>query len=128
MKNQDYHHRRYLTISSAVSKLSYLFVNICIPIRNSFYYDLVCEKEFNLYRIKVIYTNCKQSSGSYVANIRKSGGYFSKKETKLPFNPKFCDYLFVETPEDYFLIPSEEISTKRSITLSMFEVFKIKPD
>ena len=128
MKNKNYQHQSYLALSSAIGTLSNIFVNICIPIRNSFFYDLVGEHDFKLFRIKVIYTECKQPSGHYIANIRKSGGYLDKKECKSPFEPKFCDYLYVETPTDKYLIPSNQISNIKSITSNGNGSFTITSD
>lgn len=125
MKNVDYQYRSYLAISNAISILSLRFDNVSIPIRNNFFYDLIVEKNFEVFRVKVIYTNCKQPSGHYVANIRKSGGYVAKKESKSPFDPKFCDYLYVESPVDLYLIPSSRIMNIKSITLSQFQDCRI---
>lgn len=125
MKDRDYQYRSYTTIASAMHVLSNHFENIAFPIKNSFYYDLIVESSFKLFRVKVIYTNCKQPSGSYIANIRKSGGYSSGKEQKSPFNPKFCDLLFIETPDGQYLIPSQKVLTIKSITLSQFQNCRI---
>jgi len=125
MKDKNYQQQSYFTLCSAIERLSMKFVNLSLPLRNSFYYDLVGEHDFKLYRIKVIFTECKQPSGAYVANIRKSGGYIAKKESKSPFDPNFCDYVYVETPQDQYLIPSNQINNIKSITLSQFVKFKI---
>jgi len=123
----DYLKRNYISLSTAIGTLSKKFENLCIPIRTNFYYDLVGEKESCMFKIKIITTDCKQPSGSYIANIRKSGGYLDKKEAKENFNNKFCDFLFIYAPECSYLIPSSKVTTKRSITLSQFEEFKIIP-
>lgn len=125
MKGVDYHKRSYQTVISAIHELGLRFDNIGIPIKPSFYYDLLCERDFKIYRVKVVFTNCKQASGNYIANIRKSGGYDRAKESKSPFDSKFCDYLYVETPEGKYLIPSSNVVSVRSITLSQFESFRI---
>ena len=124
----DYLKRSYLTLSFAIGILSKKFDNLCIPIKNNYYYDLIGEKEFSICRIKIITTDCKQPNGSYIANLRKSGGYINKKEIKEKFDNKFCDFLFIYAPDSSYLIPSFEVKTKRSITLSQFEDFKIIPD
>jgi PD-(D/E)XK endonuclease len=125
MKDRDYHKRSYQAVTSAIHELSLQFDNVSIPLRHNFYYDLLCERKFKIYRVKVIYTNCKQPNGNYVANIRKSGGYSSQKELKAPFDPNFCDFLYIECPNDKYLIPSCEISTHRAITLNQYESFRI---
>lgn len=127
MEKTDYLHRSFQSVTSAMSVLASRFDNISLPIKGSFFYDLIVEKEFSLYRVKVIFTDCKQPSGSYIANIRKSGGYENKKETKEPFNTKFCDFLFIETPIEKYFIPTSEINTKRSLTLSQFIKYKVAP-
>lgn len=125
MKNEDYVYRSYLTICSAIYHLSSRFKNLTFPIRNNFNYDILGDKDNKIFRIKVIYTNCKQKSGVYVANIRKSGGYRDKKENKMPFDSRLCDYLYIETPDAKYLIPSSDIATIRSITLSQYEDCRI---
>lgn len=75
-------------------------------------------------RVKVIRTDCKAPSGSYVVNIRKGGRGVSKKE---PFRPEMCEFIFVDCPEGNYLIPSIEVTQKRSITLSMFEKYLVIP-
>lgn len=125
MKNLDYHHRSYQTLCSAFSVLIFKFDNFCLPIKSNFRYDLIGEKDFKLFRIKIIYTSCKQPSGSYIANIRKSGGYSNKKEYKAPFDPRHCDYLYIETPSEKYLIPTEEIDQTRSMTLSNYNSFRL---
>lgn len=123
----DYIQRSYTTISEAISFLSRKFDNISIPIKSNYLYDLLVEKDFNILRVKIIMTDSQQPSGAYVANLRKSGGYSEKKEIKKPFDPKFCDLVYVKTPEGIYLIPSLEIQTTRSITLSQFENFRFIP-
>lgn len=126
MKNEDYLHRSYITICSAFSSLCLRFKNLTFPIRTNFNYDIVAELDDKIYRIKVIYTSCKQKNGSYLATIRKSGGYVDKKERKMPFDPTLCDFLYIETPIGKYLIPSKKIESKRSLTLSQYEEYRIK--
>ncbi len=128
MKNHNYHQRSYQTVSSAVAELSHQFENICIPLRNNFYYDLIGEKDFKIYRIKVIFTNHKQYNGNYIACIRKNG------RLNLNFDKKYCDFLYIECPSGKYLIPSSEIFNHLAVTLNQFESFRIvdslhkKPD
>lgn len=126
MKGEDYLHRSYLTICSAIHALCTKFRNLTFPIRANFNYDIIGEINNKVYRIKVIYTNCKQKSGSYVATIRKSGGYNDRKERKIPFDSDTCDFLYIETPLAQYLIPSSEINSKRSLTMSQYEEHRIK--
>lgn len=127
MEKADYHHRSFQTVTNAMKALSKRFDNISIPMKGSFFYDLIVEKDMKLYRVKVVFTDCKQPSGSYIANIRKSGGYEKKKEIKESFDPGFCEFLFIDTPSESYFIPTNQIHTKRSITLSRFVEYKMAP-
>jgi len=118
---ENYIDRNYIVVCRAIHILSGLFDNICTPIRNSYFYDLVVERDFNIYRVKVICTSCKAPSGSYVANIRRAGGNWKGKSINLAFDPRNCDFIYIDTPRHCYLISTDRVMTKRALTLSMFE-------
>jgi hypothetical protein len=102
-------------------------VNIFLPIKPCYEYDLivvtkVCEE--HMVRVKTIQTESQAPSGSYIVNLRKSGGYRNSKEYKAPFDPKECDLIFVVSPDGNYAIPSEEVHQTRAICLSMFQKYK----
>lgn len=124
----DYLERSFQSVGAAIGILSSRVVNICLPLKPNFFYDLILETTpGKLDRVKIIYTDCQAPSGSFVANIRKSGGYADKKETKKPFDPHEVDKLFIFTPLGSYLIPTSEVTTTRSISLSQFENFRLIP-
>lgn len=94
----------------------------------TFAYDLILISDKSgkelIMRVKVVQTESKSPSGTYVVNLRKSGGYVNSKECKAPFDPSMCDVVFVISPESAYMIPSNKITQKRAISLSMFEEFK----
>ncbi len=114
----------FFSVCKATQVLSSRADNICIPVKHSFSYDLIVDAKGVISRIKVLRTDCKAPSGSYVVNIRKSGREGCKKE---PFCSAMCDFVFIDSPEGSYLIPSVEITQKRAITLSMFEKYLIVP-
>jgi hypothetical protein len=117
--------KSYIALTQAIAHISITFENIAFPIKPSFFYDIIAEKNDILFKIRVIYTNCKAESGAYVATLRKMGKNVSGKIVYQPFDSNSCDYIYVHTPECCYLIPANEINQTRAITLSMFEKFKI---
>ena len=99
-----------------------------MPMKSTYAYDMILIINENgkesIVRIKVIQTESQAPSGTYIVNIRKSGGYTNSKEQHAPFDPSMCDIVFVISPEGYYKIPSGKITQKRAISLSMFEVYK----
>jgi hypothetical protein len=122
MNFQDF---SYHAVCSAISLIALRFDNLSIPIKNNFYYDLIGELDGKLFKIKVVQTLYKQPSGAYKANLAKSGGYLAKKEYKEKFCKEKCDYVFVNTPDGNYLIPSFNINTFKSITLSKYSEYKV---
>ena len=118
----------FRAVCKAIDHFSTGCKNIFIPIKPFYSYDLiVLTKNDEMLRVKVARTESKAPSGSYVVNLRKSGGYDNSKETKAPFESSGCDIVCVISPENIYVIPSCEINQKRAISLSMFEEFKYIP-
>jgi len=125
----DYFERSYKTLSKAIGFLAPLYGNLSLPMRPNFYYDILAETidTKSILKIKILCTECKAPSGTYVVTLRSCGGYGQKKELKKDFDPLSCDRLFIESPESCYLIPSAEIFNKRAISLSQFKHYKIIP-
>lgn len=123
---ENYLERSYLTVAKAIHTLSFHFENIAVPIRNSVKYDLIIEKNSQTYRVKVIATSSKAPSGCYVANLRKSGGYNKMNTQKSPFDSQHCDFLYIHTPEEEYLIPSHRIPNGRQLSMSMCSEFILR--
>ena len=125
----DYIERNYKTFAKAISILSQRYHNISIPMFRNFSYDLLIEgQDSNIYKVKVLNSDCQAPSGAYVVNLRSFGGYRKGKELKKGFDQSMCDMLFIESPDGYYLIETNSIDNKRAITLSQFDNFKITID
>lgn len=103
------------------------FDNYSLPIKPTYLFDVIAMKGPCIFSIRIVCTESKQKNGLFVANLLRSGGYERRKEQKIMFDPKNCDYVFVWTPENKYLIPSKEITQKKALTLSKFQEFKIIP-
>ncbi len=115
----------FLSTCKAVSVLSPRCDNICIPLQTSHCYDLIVDAKGVVSRIKVIRTDCQAPSGAYVVNISKGSEIGEKSK---PFAALACDFVFVDSPEGCFLIPSSVITQKRTISLSRFKEYLIKQE
>lgn len=122
----DYLERSYFSVSRAIYILCNRFDNIALPIRHSVHYDILAEKDFNIYRIKVISTKSKTASGNYIANLRKSGGYSKTNTQKAPFDKKSCDYVYVITPDHEYLIPSHEVKNSRALSMGSWNNYILR--
>lgn len=122
---ENYINKNYLTMCKSIAILSKKFDNVAIPVKISYLYDLLVEKDYNIFKVKIITAECRASSGSYIANIRKSVANGAGKCTYQPFNNENCDYVYVETPEDCYLIPTISVRTTRSLSLSMYQEYII---
>lgn len=124
----DYIERNHTALLECMFLLRKRFENFCIPTKPNSFFDLVAFSSWgsrHLSSIKIVCTESKKESGSYVANLLTSGGYRDQKEVKKHFEPSNCHFVFVWTPEDKYLIPTNEITQTKSITLSVFEEYKL---
>lgn len=124
----NYIDKSFQAVCQAIEYFSQGALNIFLPMKPTFAYDLILITEENgkelMMRVKVVQTESQSPSGTYVVNLRKSGGYSDQKEHKAPFDPSMCDVLFVISSESAYMIPANKITQKRAISLSMFEEFK----
>jgi hypothetical protein len=110
----------YLSTCKAIQVLARRCQNICVPINNTCSYDLIVDAESVISRVKVIRTDCLVESGCYLVNLRKSAG--------APFTKDMCDFVFVDSPDGCYLIPSSCITQKRAISLSVFKAYLIQEE
>lgn len=97
---------------------------VSIPLEPS-EYNLLYDDGKDIYRIKVISTSCRSPYGVYVASIRTMGGNMPNTTTK-KFENSSCDYVFIVTEElDMYNIPAEKIESTRSISLKVYEKFRV---
>jgi hypothetical protein len=101
---------------------------VSIPLQPCNYNLIFDDKDSILKRVKVISTSYKAPSGTFCATIRISGG--NQPNTKIEeFDPLSCDLVFIVTSNlDMYSIPSYEIESKRQISMSMYEKFKVNFD
>ena len=124
----DYLEKSFNAVCQAIGYISKYSDNIFLPIKPTYAYDLIYSKweettEFFI-KVKVFQTKSQAPSGSYVLNLRKSGGYENAKEHKAAFDPSMCDVVFAMSPEGFYMINSMEITQKRAISLSKFQEYK----
>ncbi len=119
----NYIQRNYQTTCKALSILSNMFDNIAIPLKPCYFYDILVERETKILKVKCVSTTCKASNGFYTANIRKSGANSTGTYSNQPFDSNNCDYIYVETPENCYLIPTDRIQSTRSISVNLFEEY-----
>lgn len=121
----DYLERNYLAVLELLDCCKKRFDNFAFPIKQHHEFDVIGLENGECKRIRVICTESKNPSGAYVANLLKSGAHENNKSIKKSFSNKDCDYLFVLTPIGKYLIPTEEITQTKAITMSMFSSFAL---
>jgi len=119
--------KNYSALTKGIYDLGKLYDNIFIPLKTSYFYDIIVGKDSSLFKIKVIYTNTKSPNGVFVATLRKCGKNVLGKITFQQFDATTADYVYVSTPKSSYLIPTVEIKNTRAISLCMFEKFAIIP-
>ena len=88
-------------------------------------YNLIFDENGDLLRIKVISCSYKTKYDVFCASIRTSGGNQPNSKIK-EFDPNTCDCVFIVTSDlDMYLIPSSEIQSKRQISLSVYDAYKV---
>lgn len=117
--------RNYRAVTEALFLTKGRFDNISLPMKTSSDFHFIGHSKGNLFRVRVIATSTKNENGVWVANLLKGGGYYSEKEKKIHFDPSSCDWVYISTPEDKYLIPSEKITQKKAIVVSVFSEFKL---
>lgn len=91
---------------------------VSIPITDSQGYDLIVDKQGVISRVFIRTTTNKSPSGAYEAGLRTQGGNFTRKSKQKLFDNKSCEMVFIACANgDNFLIPSQEMTVKSSITL-----------
>lgn len=123
----NYHERSYHTMCKAISFFADKFANIALPVLSTYGYDLVAEENTGAFiKVKVIHTISKAPSGTYVVNLRKNT-YDKDPEGNNAKYADVSDLFFIESPDGFYLIPTESIENARAISLSMYEKYKIIP-
>lgn len=113
------HHRTRLhTLCKCIAIVSQKADTVSIPIKTDFY-DIIVDAKNVISRIKVLRTTSKSKCGAYVVPLRKG-------RIKSKFSNMSCEFLLVESPDGFYLIPSNEVLQTTAITLSKFSEYKVK--
>ena len=102
-------------------------IPVMIPLNDTQKYDLVIDKDDELYRVSVKTTQYKANSGNFAVQLKNCGGG-SHKSTIRNFDNTSCDIVFIYTKDgDIYEIPSNCINAKSSITLnpSIYGKYKV---
>jgi hypothetical protein len=91
---------------------------VSIPLNDRQAYDLVVEDdEDHLLKVQVKTTTCRGPAGNFVVDLRTNGGNQSAHTSK-PFDNRSCDLLFTLTDDGaVYVIPSNVITVKASLSL-----------
>lgn len=94
---------------------------VCIPLTDSQSYDLIVDKNNQIYRVQVKTTKHKKWN-NFVVSLTIKGGNRSFNTIK-KFDHSIVELLFIVTNDkEYYLIPTNEINNKQ--TLSLGENYK----
>lgn len=121
----DYLNQSYLSILECINRKKHEYDNVLLPIKPNYDFDFMLQSGNVFCRVKVIHTECKCPTGSYVANLRKSGGYNPSNTQKAPFDNTRMEMLYISTPVHKYWIPSKHIKNKRSLNLSAYSKYII---
>lgn len=99
---------------------------ISIPLNDTQPYDLVVDIEGELKKIQVKTTRYSETPNTYTVQLKSAGGTANKQVRA--FDNTKCDYIFIVTGNNkMYLIPSQNITAKNSITVgnkyTEYEVF-----
>lgn len=114
-------------LGQAIAYYSFLGISISLPLNDTQKYDLIIDKDNQLYRVSVKTTQFKSKSGKYSVQLKNCGGG-SNGSIIRNFDNTSCDIVFVYTKDgDMYEIPSKEIDSKSSITLyEKYEKYKVE--
>jgi hypothetical protein len=98
----------------ALSKLAEYGYSLSFPLSEDNPYDIVAEKEGNFFSVQVKSTTYKKEEIAYKVELRNSN-FNTKGQNRKNFDKKHIDFLFVATPENCYLIPTENINATSGI-------------
>lgn len=113
-------------LGQAIAYYTYYGIPISIPLNDTQKYDLIIDRDNQLYRVSVKTTQYKAKSGNYSVLLKNCGGGSSGSIIR-NFDNTSCDIVFVYTKDgDIYEIPSKEIDSKSSITLyKKYDKYKV---
>ncbi len=99
---------------------------VSLPLIDNQSYDLVVDDGEALHRVQVKTSTCRTPAGGLAVELRTNGGNQSRS-TSAPFDASSCDLLYVLTDDGRWLIPTQEISARCSLTLGRkWQAFAVK--
>lgn len=103
--------------AKAIFDLIVMGYHVSKPLFDNQNYDLICEKNNNVYKVQVKTTKQKSRYNIPVVNLRVLGGNQSSHTVK-KYNDDDFDLLYVLTDDnDSYLIPFNEICSKTTLNL-----------
>jgi len=105
--------------SSAISSLTRNGWNVSFPLSENNPYDLIVEKKGELATVQVKATTYERPEArpeSYMVELRDQSWNTEGVNREKMMNKNF-DFLFVWTPENNYMIPSEKVGGNRGITV-----------
>lgn len=111
-------------LGEAISYFTRKGYTVSIPLTDSQAYDLLVDDGV-VKKVQVKTSTSRSSSGSYEVGLRTLGGNQSFHTIK-KFDAAAVDLLFIVTEERKYLIPSDRVQGKSSITVGRYyEEFEI---
>ena len=110
----------------AIQYFTSLGLTVLIPLTDSQPYDLVFERNKQLYKVQVRTTTKQYKSGVYWVDLRSLGGNRSFHKIK-KFNPTEYDYLFAISGDNKtLLVPTSVISNKSAISFKKHDEYIVE--
>ena len=90
---------------------------VSLPLNDTQKYDLIVDIDNKLSRVSVKTSRYQNDYGNYDVMLKNAGGTSKGSKIRL-FDNTTCDYVFIYTADNsLYLIPSEKITAKNSITV-----------
>lgn len=107
-----------LGLGKAIAYFTSKCIPIAIPLNDTQKYDLIADFNGKLQRISIKTSRYSETNGaSYSVQLKNSGGAGGKSIIR-QFDNTSCDYVFIYTEDEkMYLIPSEIITAKNSISV-----------
>lgn len=108
-----------IALASAISYYIKNGYEVSLPLTESTKYDLIVDKEGDLYKVQCKFTGHSKPSGNFTVPLRVMGGNQSFHTAKTYSEGDF-DFIFAETKNgDQYEIPADiALKNKNSLTLS----------
>lgn len=107
-----------VALGKAISYFTENGYTVSVPLNDSQWYDLVVEKDSQLFTVQVKYSGTKTKCGSYIVNLKTVSGSTRKVMYSVKDTP--VDYLFCYCENGLrYLIPAKHMNASTQITLNL---------